>query len=87
MINIESMSPPKQKFTAVDLIPGQSYGVIPPCTDYDGVIHPAGESWRFVGKNFLSYEDGLSLLIEWDGNNYRFIMTWKSLQQADIIIH
>jgi hypothetical protein len=35
-------------------------------TDYDGDVHPAGESWTFLTHNFLPYDDGLSLIVSLD---------------------
>jgi hypothetical protein len=31
-------------------------------TDFDGKLHPVGESWTYLGKNFVPYHDGLSAL-------------------------
>jgi len=79
------MSLPKRKFTAADLIPGQTYCVITTFKDYDGIIHPVGECWRFVGKNFLPYDDGLSLLVERNGQNVPFRLQWRAETQGQII--
>ncbi|MBC7877145.1 MAG: DUF3601 domain-containing protein [Anaerolineales bacterium] len=75
----------KSKFTASDLIPNQAYHVITEFKDYDGIIHPVGESWRFVEKNFLPYEDGLSLFVEKDGQNVSFRLQWRPEAQGQII--
>lgn len=58
------MTTSARKFTAADLITGKSYKVTKAFEDYDGIIHAVGESWRFVGKDFLPYEDGLSLHVK-----------------------
>ncbi len=79
------MSLNKRKFTAADLVSGQTYRVIAPFTDYDGIIHPVGESWRFVKKNFLPYEDGLSLFIERNGQNVSFRLQWREETQGELI--
>jgi hypothetical protein len=79
------MTIPRRKFTAVDLIPGTTYRVIAAFEDYDGSIHPVGELWRFVGKNFLPYEDGLTLLIEQDGKQGSIRLQWRDETQAPII--
>jgi len=50
------MSFAKRKFTAADLVYGRTYTVVKMFMDYDGILHPAGERWRFVEKNFLPYE-------------------------------
>lgn len=75
----------KRRFTAVDLVPGQTYSVIAEFTDYDGIIHPVGERWRFVEKNFLPYEDGLTLVMERNGKNVPFRLQWRAEAQAEII--
>ncbi len=79
------MSPPRKKFTAADLVPGQTYRVITIFKDYDGTVHPIGECWRFMGKNFLPYDDGLSLLVERDGQNVTFRLQWRAEAQGQII--
>jgi hypothetical protein len=79
------MSYHRQLFTAAQLTPGQTYRVITTFEDYDGIIHPVGETWRFVEKNFLPYEDGLSLLVEKDGENIWFRFQWRAETQAQLI--
>ncbi len=79
------MSLPKRKFTATDLVPGQIYRVIIAFTDYDGVLHPIGEYWRFIKKNFLPYEDGLTLFIERDGQEISFRLQWRTETQSQVI--
>jgi hypothetical protein len=79
------MSLPKRKFTATDLVPGQIYRVIIAFKDYDGVLHPIGEYWRFIKKNFLPYEDGLTLIIERDGQEISFRLQWRAETQSQVI--
>jgi len=79
------MSPSKRKFTAAELAPGQAYRVIKTFVDYDGIIHPVGESWRFVKKNFLPYEDGLSLYVERNKQDSSFRLQWRAESQGQII--
>jgi hypothetical protein len=81
----ESMSSSNPNFTAADLVPGQAYRVITEFKDYDGIIHPVGERWRFVGKNFLPYEDGLTLIVEKNGQNVPFRLQWRAEAQGQII--
>ncbi|MBI5032879.1 MAG: DUF3601 domain-containing protein [Chloroflexi bacterium] len=64
-----------QKFTAYDLVPGKTYRVIVEFKDYDRIVHPVGESWRFMKKSFLPYEDGLTMFVEKDGQE-----VWIRLQ-------
>jgi hypothetical protein len=79
------MSLPKRTYNAATLTPGQTYRVIAAFKDYDGIIHPIGESWRFVRKAFLPYEDGLSLFIEKDGQNIMVRLQWRAETQGQII--
>ena len=79
------MSSAKRKFTAAQLNPGQTYFVVKGFQDYDGMIHPVGEQWRFVEKNFLPYEDGLSLFVERNGQKTQIRLQWRDEAQARII--
>lgn len=79
------MSLAKKRFVAADLVPGQHYRVIVAFKDYDGMDHPVGESWRFVRKSFLPYEDGLTLYIEEDGRASSIRLQWRPETQAEII--
>jgi len=76
---------PKRRFTAVDLIPGREYRVVSGFVDYDGLPHAVGESWRFVAKNFLPYDDGLTLIVERDGRQLPFRLQWRPETQGEII--
>jgi len=75
----------KQKFSAFELIQGRLYRVIADFTDYDGLPHKVGESWRFIGKDFLPYDDGLTLHIERAGQNSVFRMQCSPEFQGDIV--
>lgn len=77
--------PINQRFTAAELIPGQTYCVIHNFIDYDGMVHPLGECWRFTEKSFLPYEDGLSLFVEKDGEKVSFRLQWRPETQEQII--
>jgi hypothetical protein len=79
------MASPKRKFTAAELNPGQTYFVVKGFQDYDGMIHPIGEQWRFVEKNFLPYEDGLSLFVERHGQKIQIRLQWREEAQGQII--
>lgn len=79
------MSHAKRKFSAAELVPGRTYTVIEAFQDYDGIIHPAGERWRYVGKNFLPYEDGLTLIIERDGIPSQIRLQWREESQGRIV--
>lgn len=75
----------KQKPTAADLEPGKNYRVISTFMDYDGIVHPIGESWRFVKKSFLPYEDGLTLFVEKDGQEVWIRLQWRPETQEQLI--
>ena len=79
------MVSPKRKFTAVDLIPGQTYRVTKAFTDYDGINHQVGEEWHFVEKNFGPYDDGLSLFVERNGQTTQIRLQWRDEAQGQII--
>ncbi len=79
------MSQPNEKFTASDLLPGRTYQVIASFKDYSGTTHPVGESWRFVEKHFLPYEDGLTLIVEKDGQSVWIQLQWRPESQGEII--
>ena len=76
---------PKKKFTAADLTPGKTYRLVAAFVDYDGIPHPIGESWTFLEKNFLPYEDGLTLYVERDGRTIPFRLQWRAETQGHII--
>lgn len=76
---------PARKFTASELSSGRTYRVVTAFVDYDGLPHSIGETWRFVSKEFLPYEDGLTLHVERDGKNGAFRLQWRAETQARII--
>lgn len=75
----------QQKPTAVDLVSGKTYRVIAAFKDYDGIVHPVGESWRFVKKSFLPYEDGLTLIIEMNEQEVWIRLQWRPETQGQLI--
>jgi hypothetical protein len=64
------------------LIVGRRYAVIAPFTDYDGKLREAGETFTYLGHNFLPYEDGLTLNID-PGVSIR--LQWRAEAQAGVI--
>ncbi len=79
------MPPAYPDFTTSDLTPGQTYRVKAAFQDYDGSLHPVGETWRFLRKSFLPYEDGLTLFIEQDGQPATIRLQWRAEAQARVI--
>ncbi|MBK7454213.1 MAG: DUF3601 domain-containing protein [Anaerolineales bacterium] len=79
------MSPAKQRFTAADLIRGQNYIVKTTFEDYDGAIHRIGEQWRFIEKDFLPYDEGLSLFVEMNEQKVQIRLQWRDETQGKII--
>jgi hypothetical protein len=65
---------------------GRAYRVTRPFADYDGDLHPAGESWIYLGDNFVPYHDGLSLFVSLDGaQEWQIRLSWRGEDQAHII--
>jgi hypothetical protein len=69
----------------VNLISGRKYRVVKPFTDFDHQVHPIGESWTYVGTNFLPYDDGLTLHVLVGDKKDVYRLQWVKEQQADII--
>lgn len=68
------------------LQPGRSYEVRERFVDYDGVEHPVGESWLFLGSNFLPYDDGLSLFVSLDGRDeWHIRLQDRPTEQASVV--
>ncbi len=82
-----SSDEPQRKFTAADLTPGKWYRVVTAFIDYDGISHPVGESWRFLAKDFLPYEDGLTLHVEREGRAELLRLQWRAETQGAVIDH
>lgn len=57
-----------------ELQQGSTYAVVSEFVDYDGIIHPIGETWTVQEITFLPYHDGLSLFVIENGQKkqYRF---------------
>ena len=70
---------------SLNLLQGQQYSVIKPFTDYDNIVHEAGETWIYNGTNFLPYEDGLTLHVLKDGVEEVYRLQWRKEAQAAII--
>ncbi|MGK9230831.1 DUF3601 domain-containing protein [Inquilinus limosus] len=64
------------------LVKGRRYEVVREFVDFDGIRHPAGESWTYIGHSFLPYEDGLTLLVR-PGEAIR--LQWRPESQGAII--
>ena len=72
--------------TFLGLVRGRRYRVIRPFVDFDGDEHREGESWIYLGRNFLPYEDGLSLFVSLDGDQeWHIRMRWTPEDQEPII--
>lgn len=68
------------------LQPGRSYEVRESFVDYDGIEHPVGESWRFLGSSFLPYDDGLSLFVSLDGRDeWHIRLQDRPTEQASVV--
>jgi len=68
------------------LLRGQWYRVVRAFHDFDGDEHPVGETWVFLGHNFLPYHDGLSLFVSIDGHReWHIRLRWTAEDQGPII--
>ncbi|MEO6003504.1 MAG: DUF3601 domain-containing protein [Opitutus sp.] len=72
-------------FTATDLIPDRTYRVIAAFQDYDGRSHEVGETFRFLSKNFVPYDDGLSLYVDYAGRTHQIRLQWRPDAQGKVI--
>ena len=79
------MTPARATFTASNLLPGRIYRVTAPFTDCDGRLHAPGETWRYTGKNFIPSDDGLTLLIEQNGQPASIRLQSRAGAQAWVI--
>jgi hypothetical protein len=66
---------------------GKKYTIIQPFHDFDGILHPVGESWIYKGTKFLPYEDGLTLFVQVDNEIVTYRFQWRESEQASIIEH
>jgi len=63
------------------------YVVVKEFTDFDGKLHRVGESWTYLGKDFVPYHDGLSLYVSPDGKRECQIrLQWLPQAQGAVII-
>lgn len=72
-------------FTAADLQQGKEYEVVREFADYDGMIHRIGDRWVFKEKNFVPYDDGLTVFVEAEGQVKQIRLQWRQEQQLGII--
>jgi hypothetical protein len=76
----------KRSFGA--MVVGERYVVAMSFADFDGDVHPVGESWTFLGAAFLPYEDGQSLFVSLDGKReWHIRLQWRTEEQAKILDH
>lgn len=65
---------------------GGRYIVAEAFTDYDGDLHPPGESWTFLTQHFVPYHDGLSLFVSLDGEReWQIRLHWTPEGQGAVI--
>ena len=55
------------KFSAFELKPNQWYRVTAEFVDFDRIVHPVGECWRYHSRDFYPHEAGLRLNVEGEG--------------------
>jgi hypothetical protein len=61
---------------------GARYAVVRAFTDFDGDVHPVGETWWFRGHSFLPHQGGLSVFGHGEGH---IRLQWRPEQQGGII--
>ncbi len=74
------------RFSAFTMEPA-SYRVIAEFTDFDGKVHPVGEAWRYLERNFFPYDAGLTLYIEQDDEKRSIRLQDYEEAQGPIIDH
>src|SRR4030095_8479763 len=68
------------------LTAGTRYRVAKAFTDYDGSLHEVGETWTFLGDNFVPYHDGMSLFVSVDGEHeWQIRLEWTDEGQGEIL--
>ena len=68
------------------LTPGTRYWVAKSFTDYDGHVHEAGETWTFLGDNFVPYYDGMSLFVSPDDESeWQIRLEWTDEGEGKIL--
>jgi hypothetical protein len=68
------------------LVSGRRYEVIAEFIDFDGDIHPVGETWIFLGFCFLPYDDGMSFFITTDPEyEWHIRLLWRPDQQGSVL--
>jgi hypothetical protein len=67
------------------LIPGRQYTIAQAFVDYYGTTYSVGETYTFLGNNFLPYEDGLTLHFAHAFEQVSIYLQWRGETQAAII--
>jgi hypothetical protein len=68
------------------LQPGMRCRVVRDFVDFDGDLHPVGETWTLLGSSFLPYEDGLGLFVSLDGSGeWNLPLQWRPDAQGAIL--
>lgn len=75
----------QKTIAATQLTAGRTYRVMKEFTDYDGIIHKVGDTWKYMSHNFLPYDDGLTLCVERDGQSHVFRLQWRNETQGHIV--
>ena len=68
------------------LVAGRRYRVTREFADFDGMLHPLGEEFTFLGYAFLPYEDGMSFFISLDGvSEWLLPLQWRAETQGAVL--
>jgi hypothetical protein len=65
---------------------GHRYRVTTAFTDFDREPHFVGETWTFLGHDFLPYEDGMSFFVATDdGHEWQMRLQWRPEAQGKVL--
>jgi len=79
-----NFDPPSTTLSFFEL--GRRYRVKTAFDDFDRDRHPVGESWIFLGSNYVPYHAGMSLFVSLDGEREWLIrLQWYKEEQADVL--
>ena len=67
------------------LLPGQQYAITQSFVDFDGKVYHPGTTCKYLGKNFLPYDDGLTLYFSEAGEVLMIRLQWREEAQKNII--
>lgn len=67
------------------LNPGVDYRVKRAFVDFDGHLHAEGEEWVYLGAYYIPQDEGISLFVEIDDEEWIIPLRWAEGYQQDLI--